>query len=108
MARIQLVDPANATGEVKEMLVGAQERLGMTPNIMKTMATSPRVLGGYLSFSNALAGARLSTKCRELIALAVAQANNCEYSLSLHTAIARRLGLSEAEVADSRRALSDD
>jgi uncharacterized peroxidase-related enzyme len=108
MARIWRVDPAEATGEVKELLDGVQDRLGMTPNMMKIMARSPAALRGYLSLSVALAGGMLDAKFREQIALAVAQVNNCEYCLSRHAAIARRMGLSEAEIAASRRSCSDD
>jgi uncharacterized peroxidase-related enzyme len=108
MARIRHVDPTKAAGEVKELLDGVQQRLGMTPNMMKIMARSPAVLRGYLSFSVALADGRLGAEFREQIALAVAQVNNSEYCLSRHAAIARRMGLSEAEIAANRRSWSQD
>jgi AhpD family alkylhydroperoxidase len=108
MARIRQVDPAEASGQAKTLLGGVQERLGMTPNMMKIMAVSPAVLGGYLSFRTALADATLDARFRLQIALAVAQANDSEYCLARYTAVARRMGLSEAEIDASRRFWSED
>jgi AhpD family alkylhydroperoxidase len=39
-----------------------------------------------------LAGGALSPKLREQIALAVGEANGCQYCVSAHTAIGKRLG----------------
>jgi AhpD family alkylhydroperoxidase len=105
---IRHVKPTKATGRAKELLEGVQERLGMTPNMMKVMAASPVVLGGYLSFRSALASGTLDARFREQIALAVAQVNSSEYCLSLHTAVAKRMGLSEGEIAASRQSRSED
>ena len=52
--QIRHVKPTKATGRAKEQLEGVQERLGMTPNMMKVMAASPVVLGGYLSLRSDL------------------------------------------------------
>jgi AhpD family alkylhydroperoxidase len=44
----------------------------------------------------------------EAIALAVAQANSCDYCLSAHTALGKRAGLSDAEVASARQGRASD
>jgi AhpD family alkylhydroperoxidase len=80
----------------------------MTPNMMKFMAASPVVCRAYLSFRVALASGTLDARFREQIALAVAQINGSEYFLSQHTSAAEKMGLTEAEIAASRRASSDD
>jgi AhpD family alkylhydroperoxidase len=85
-----------------------QKKLGMTPNMMRTMAQSPAVLEGYLNLSSALGGGSLPAKLREQIALVVGEANGCEYCLSAHSAIGRMLGLSEEEILDSRRGESSE
>jgi AhpD family alkylhydroperoxidase len=108
VARIRHVDQDKATSEAKTLLDGVQDRLGMTPNMMKVMAASPAVLGGYLSLSAALAGGTLDKRFRQQIALAVAQANNSRYGLSLQTAIAKRMGMNDAEILASRQSRSDD
>src|ERR1700751_3580308 len=75
---------------------------------MKTLPQIPQGLEGFLPFSCALAGGKLDQKVREQIALAVAQANLCEYSLAYHTTIARKLGLSDNEILASREGRAAD
>src|SRR5579872_5264569 len=87
MPRINPVQTAEATGKSKQLLEGVQAKLGITPNLMKTLAAAPAALEAYLNFSGALGGGLLDAKFREQIALAVAQANSCEYCLSAHTVI---------------------
>ena len=62
MSRIPTVDPKQATGKAKELLTGVQKKLGMTPNLMQTMANSPAALDAYLKFGNALGEGVLSAK----------------------------------------------
>jgi hypothetical protein len=54
MQRISAVQVDQAAGKAKELLEGVQRKLGMTPNIMKTMANSAAVLEGYLGLRGAL------------------------------------------------------
>lgn len=108
MQRIAAVHPAEATGMVKELLDGVQAKLGTTPNLMKTLATSPAALEAYLRFGAALGTGNLDARFREQIALAVAQANSCEYCLSAHSAIGKMVGLAPEEIEASREAHSDD
>jgi uncharacterized peroxidase-related enzyme len=106
--RITAVDPAVATGKAKDLLNGVQATLGITPNMMRTMASSPAVLDGYLQLGAALGKGALRAGLREQIALAVAQANECDYCLSAHTALGAMAGLSAPEISASREASSRD
>ena len=108
MQRITVVNATEATGKAKQLLDGVQAKLGMTPNMMKTMATSPAVLEGYLGFGAALGTGTLDARFREQMALAVAQANSCEYCLSAHSTIGKMVGLKPEEIAASRSAHSQD
>jgi uncharacterized peroxidase-related enzyme len=108
MQRISAVNPAEATGKTKQLLDGVQAKLGMTPNLMKTMASAPAALEAYLSFGAALGTGKLDAKFREQIALAVAQANSCEYCLSAHSTIGKMVGLKPDEILGSREAHSAD
>jgi len=71
------------------------------------MANSPVVLQGYFNFSGALSEASLNAQLRELIALAVGEANHCEYCLSAHTAIGQMVGLTESSITRGRSAFSE-
>jgi uncharacterized peroxidase-related enzyme len=108
MPRLTVIDPARASGKAKELLDGVEASLGRTPNLMRTLANSPVALEAYLAFNTALARGRLSAKLREQIALAVAEANGCEYCLSAHTAIGKMEGLPESDLLASRRWTSPD
>ncbi len=108
MTRINAIDPAAVSGRTKELLDGVQKALGMTPNMMKTMGRSPAVLEGYLSLNKALSNGALPARFREQIALAVAQLNQCDYSLSAHTALGKAAGLEAQELMAARQGVASD
>lgn len=101
--RIQPVNYEEAAGKAKDLLDAVKAKIGITPNMMKTMAQSPAVLAAYLSFNEALAGGSLSAKLREQIALTSAEINNCGYCASAHTAIGKMVGLSEGAINSARQ-----
>ena len=104
MNRIDPLDPESATGDARTLLEAVEKKLGMVPNLTRGLAHSPAALDGYLSLMGALAKGALTPRQREQIALAVAEANQCDYCLSAHSAIGGRLGLDEAEIGRNRRA----
>lgn len=108
MPRISAIDPATATGEAKALLDGVQKKLGVTPNVIRTMANAPAVLKAYLAFGEALSGGRFDARSREAIALTVAGANNCEYCASAHTAFSKSLKVENTEIARRLEGHSSD
>jgi uncharacterized peroxidase-related enzyme len=108
MTRLQAINPETATGKTKELLNAVGKKLGITPNMMRTMAASPAVLDAYLSFSGALGSGSVSAKLGEQIALAVAEANQCEYCAAAHNAIGKLVGLSEEVIYNSRLLQTND
>lgn len=77
------------------------------PNTFATLANAPVALDGYLSLSKALSRGRLSARQREILALAIAQENECQYCLSAPTEGANALGLSVADALKARSGSSD-
>lgn len=108
MPRIQPVHPDAADAKTAELLAGVKKKLGVVPNLVSTMARSPAVATAYLGFSQALAGGTLPARLREQIALAVGQANGCNYCLAAHTALGQRAGLSPQDVAQARHGTAAD
>lgn len=98
MPRLPAIDPVTATGEAKVLLDGVQKKLGVTPNILRTMANAPAVLKAYLELGEALSGGSFDAKSREAFALAVAGANACDYCASAHTAISKSLKVDDSEI----------
>lgn len=88
------------------MLEAVQKKLGMVPNLFKTLAHAPAALQFYLAGSEALAGSTLATALREQIALATAGANACDYCASAHTLMGKGAGLAAGELSDNLRGRS--
>ena len=103
MERISALSNAEAPAAAQPMLEDIEKQMGTVPNLMRTMAHSPAVLESYLGFSSTLGKGKLPGRLREQLALAVGQANGCDYCLAAHSALGRAAGLSDEEIADSRR-----
>jgi len=101
MSRLKPIDPAQAKGRAKELFDGPLK--GKHFNIFKSMANSPAAVEAYLGMSTALAKGSLTAAERELIALALSEANQCEYCIAAHTAIGKGAGLSDAATLAARR-----
>lgn len=108
MTRIQPIDYERSTGKVRGLLDALNVKLGMVPNMVKTMARSPAVLDAYLSFSGALGSGRLNGKLREQLALAVAAINGCDYCASAHAAIGAMVGLGPEAIRAARQGRATD
>jgi uncharacterized peroxidase-related enzyme len=101
------VDEAPAASRV--MLRTVEVRFGRVPNMALLLSASPAALQGYLALLTTLDGGALGVQTAERIALAVAEANGCQYGLSLHTWCARNgIGLDDAEITANRSGASND
>lgn len=107
-SRLSTVDPAVAQGKAQTLLAAVKAKMGVVPNMMKTMAHAPALLEGYLAFSGALAKGTLAPAVREQLALAVSQANGCEYCVSAHTYLARPAGVDSEQIAAARDGVARD
>ena len=102
MPRIQPVVTDNTDAKTAATLKAVQAKLGVLPNMFTTLAHAPAVLTGYLQLSESLSQGCLNARQREMIAIAVAQENHCEYCLSAHAALGKGAGLSDEDVARAR------
>ena len=101
------IDEAPAAS--RAMLQTAEARFGRVPNMALLLSVSPAALQGYLALLTALDGGTLGAQTAARIALAVAEANGCQYGLSLHTFRARNgVGLDDAEITANRSGASND
>lgn len=108
MPRLNALTTEQANPRAQTLLSGVEKKLGSVPKLMQTMANSPAVLEAYLGFTTALSKGSLSAKLREQIALAVGEANSCEYCLAAHATLGRIAGLTDGEIAESRRGAAAD
>ena len=101
MSRLTIPAREDALLKSQPLLDAVEKQLGVVPNLFRLMGSSTAALEGYLGLNGAL-GRTLDAKTRERIALAVAQANGCDYCLSAHT----YLGLNLAKIDDTEIALN--
>jgi uncharacterized peroxidase-related enzyme len=106
MTRLRALNPDHASVKAKELFTAINGKLGMVPNMMRTMGNSPALLGGYLNFSGSLAEGTLGAKLGTLIALTVAEANQCQYCASAHSFIGKNLNGLDDKKIESARSLS--
>lgn len=108
MSRIAIPTREAAPAKSQPLLNAVEKQLGVVPNLFRLVGTSPAALEGYLSLNAAL-GRTLDAKTRERIALAIAQANGCDYCLSAHSYLGLNLAkIDEAEIALNRAGHSGD
>lgn len=70
------------------------------PNLFLTLGRHRRLFRGWLRFAaHLMPGGRISRRETELVILRVGHRNDCEYELAQHRRLARRAGLSDAEIA---------
>lgn len=108
MATILPLDPTQTSPEVAAILQAVKAKLGRVPNLFLTLAQAPAALKAYLGATEAIASGRLDAQQREVIALAVAEANGCDYCLAAHSAIGRMVGLDADTILQSRLGVPAD
>lgn len=85
------------------LLEAVKLQLGVAPNLFRLVANSPAALEGYLGLLGALKKGSLPASTHERIALAVAEINRCDYCLSAHTYLGRKVAqLEDAEMVENR------
>lgn len=78
----------NAPESARPLLEGAQKKLGFVPNLYRVMAAAPPLLEAYNQLGELWAKTSLSVVERQLVLLSVSFANECEYCMAAHSAIA--------------------
>jgi uncharacterized peroxidase-related enzyme len=108
MSRLTIPARHDAPAKSQPLLDAVEKQHGVVPNLFRLVGTSPAALEGYLGLNGAL-GHTLDAKTRERIALAIAQANNCDYCLSAHSYLGLNLAkIDDAEIALNRAGHSGD
>jgi uncharacterized peroxidase-related enzyme len=95
--------PADVQGALDQ--IGAQ--FGFVPNMFTMLASNPTVLDFVMTVQTKTSRL-LDAKTRHTIALAVSEANGCDYCLALHTAGSRQGGMSVEDIELARAGSSVD
>lgn len=108
MSRITAIDPSQASGKTAELFTVVKSKLGVVPNLMRTLGQSPVALEAYLGFSGTLAKGVLPAKVREQLALAIGEANTCDYCLAAHSLLGKGAGLTAEAILEARLNRAED
>lgn len=95
MSRISLIEPEQASPEVKAIYDGALK--GKPGSIQKALAHRPAMLGKFLEFYGSV-GRSLDRKLFEAVYLRVSLMNGCVYCSQHHIQGAKRAGLTAEEM----------
>lgn len=106
MSRLRVSHPNEMNRETKRLIELIDAKMGITPNMIKEMATSPAVLKAFYLFRDSLSSGILLPKLHALIPITVAEVNSSAYCLSAGTALAKLAGFDEIEIESSRNALN--
>ena len=92
----------------KVIFDGITKRVGFMPNLYAAFFWTETGLSDYLTLQNRKS--TLTAKEKEVIYLVVSQLNDCKYCVPAHTAVSKRLGLTDDQILQMRRAdiLFDD
>jgi uncharacterized peroxidase-related enzyme len=95
MARISLLEPAQASAEVKEIYDSKLK--GKPGNIQKALAHRPAMLANFLAFYPSV-GRSLDRRLYEAVYLRVSLINGCHYCAQHHIQGAKRAGFKADEM----------
>lgn len=94
MKNLEALTKEQANEESREIFNQIEKKLGKVPNIYATIGNSSKALAATLNIGETIKQGEFSGKEIEAIALAVAQANSCDYCLAAHTVVGKMQGFS--------------
>ncbi|MDB5811569.1 MAG: hypothetical protein JWN94_3691 [Betaproteobacteria bacterium] len=100
MARISYADE-NADSAIAALAAQIRaERDGKIPNIYRMLLNSPPIAQGWLNLLTAVRHkSTLPGRYRELVIIRIAVINGADYERDIHVPIARKEGMTEAQIA---------
>lgn len=96
MSNLEIVEPQNATEEVRALYLDFQRRMGFpaAPNFIKVQGHSlAAASGSWGLIQNTLVGGSLPRTLKEMIFAAVSADRKCRYCAAAHIACCRMLGV---------------
>ncbi|MDI4238471.1 peroxidase-related enzyme [Bradyrhizobium sp. Arg237L] len=107
-SRIKIPTREEAPDASQPALEKVNKTLGFVPNLQRLMSISPAALNGWAGLMGSLS-TTLDLKTRDGIALAVSEADGCNYCLAAHSYTARNLAKIDVdEISINREGRSAD
>lgn len=100
MSRVAAVEPAQADPSLKDLFADFLRERGAVPNMFRTLAHDPKLLQTWFEmFRATLREGEVTTRVKEMVAVRVSHLNQSRYCLGSHTGLAKRFGVTEAQVS---------
>ena len=103
MSRLTAPAPEEVPAAARTTLDNVGAQFGFVPGMFAMLASNPTVLDVVMTLQGALSRV-LDAKTRHTIALAVSEANSCNYCLAIHSYVSSELGGMSSDDIDLARA----
>ena len=87
----------------RPMLEAFKKAFGFVPNLYAVFAESPAALQGALAIGEAFSKSTLSPVEQQLVALAVSEANDCQFCMAAHSTIAKHMAKADPALVAAAR-----
>ena len=95
--------PESAPEAARQILAGAQQKLGFVPNLYAGLANAPAALQAYIAISGFFDQTSLTPVERQVVLLTVSEINACEFCVAAHSFISKKMVGVPAEVVAAIR-----
>ena len=104
MARVRMIEPADADAETREVYDGVLRQWGRISNFSRVLAHQPAALAGWMLPNEAIRLANLKSdpdyvKIQQLVIIKTSALNGSAYCMSHNVPLGRKIGLTEAQIA---------
>lgn len=103
MARVSLIQPAEAEGAAKRVMEGLQKQYGVVIDPVKAMAHKPELLRSVLSLTAVADGpGEVDTGFKEVLNIRASVLNGCGFCTQMHSNMARAHKVPDAKVEGAK------
>ncbi len=104
LARVPLLGVEDAPPAVRALFESFRRTRGNIPNLFRAVASRPPIVETLFAHLQAVMGpGTVDTLLKELLAVHVSQVNGCSYCLASHSALVKRLGGTDEQLAQAGR-----
>src|SRR5262245_43425785 len=92
----------SAPAEAAAVLSTIQSQLGLVPNLAASMANAPALVLAFAALRDQAAKTSFTPIEREAIAITVHHNTQCAYGMAVHSTVARKVGMTDADLTALR------
>lgn len=102
MSQFKIHTTETAPEESKELLQGAEKKLGFIPNLYGIMSEAPAALNAYNCISQNFDSSSFNSTEKQVVLLATSFVNECHYCVAVHSTVAQMQNIDDSIVSAIR------